>query len=264
MCEAYNAYFGMPVGDQDKSWAPHFACENCKRTLEGWYRGEKRAMKFAVPRVWREPTDHSSNCFFCMVDPSKRRTGKKASPIMYPDIPSSMAPVPHSSGLPVPTPPEKEQVSSCESPDSKSEEDNEGEGFNLLADNRNPYYPNQKDMNDLIRDLGLTKSNAELLTSRLMQWNLLDPSVKVSCQRKRHSLFSNFFISEDGLCFCHDVTGLIEKIGIDLDPKEWRLFIDSSCIVSKPCCSTMATSIRLFLWRIQYLSKRTTTMSRNC
>lgn len=35
MCEAYNAYFGMPVGDQDKSWAPHFACENCKRTLEG-------------------------------------------------------------------------------------------------------------------------------------------------------------------------------------------------------------------------------------
>ncbi|XP_033209928.1 uncharacterized protein LOC117168404 [Belonocnema kinseyi] len=138
MCEAYNAYFGMPVGDQDKSWAPHFACENCKRTLEGWYRGEKRAMKFALPRVWREPTDHSSNCFF----------------------------FPHSSGLPVPTPPEKEQVSSCESPDSKSEEDNEGEGFNLLADNRNPYYPNQKDMNDLIRDLGLTKSNAELLTSR--------------------------------------------------------------------------------------------------
>ena len=148
---------------------------------------------------------------------------------MYPDIPSSMAPVPHNSGLPVPTPPEKEQVSSCESPDSKSEEDNEGEEFNLPADNRNLYYPNQTDMNDLIRDLGLTKSNAELLTSRLMEWNLLDPSVEVTCQRKRHELFSNFFISEDGLCFCHDVTGLFEKIGIDLDPKEWRLFIDSSC-----------------------------------
>lgn len=35
MCEAYKAYFGMPVGDQDKSWAPHFTCEYCKRTLEG-------------------------------------------------------------------------------------------------------------------------------------------------------------------------------------------------------------------------------------
>ena len=35
MCEAYKAYFGMPVGDQDKSWAPHFTCEYCKKTLEG-------------------------------------------------------------------------------------------------------------------------------------------------------------------------------------------------------------------------------------
>ena len=35
MCEAYKAYFGMPFGDQDKSWAPHFTCEYCKRTLEG-------------------------------------------------------------------------------------------------------------------------------------------------------------------------------------------------------------------------------------
>ena len=32
---------------------------------------------------------------------------------------------------------------------------------------RKPYFPNQKDVNDLIRDLGLTKSNAELLISRL-------------------------------------------------------------------------------------------------
>ena len=39
------------------------------------------------------------------------------------------------------------------------------------------HYPNQKNLNDLIKDLGLTKSNAELLTSRLKQWNLLDDSV---------------------------------------------------------------------------------------
>ena len=26
MCEAYNAYFGMPVCDQDKYWAPHYTC----------------------------------------------------------------------------------------------------------------------------------------------------------------------------------------------------------------------------------------------
>ena len=35
MCVAYNAYFGMPAGDQDKPWAPHFEREHCKKTLEG-------------------------------------------------------------------------------------------------------------------------------------------------------------------------------------------------------------------------------------
>ena len=27
LCEAYEAYFGCPVGDQDKPWAPHFAVD---------------------------------------------------------------------------------------------------------------------------------------------------------------------------------------------------------------------------------------------
>ncbi len=35
MCEAYKTYFPVPVGDQDKTWAPHFPCEHCKRTLDG-------------------------------------------------------------------------------------------------------------------------------------------------------------------------------------------------------------------------------------
>ncbi|MGH0125014.1 UNVERIFIED_CONTAM: hypothetical protein FKN15_077232 [Acipenser sinensis] len=65
-------------------------------------------MKFAIPRIWREPTDHSSNCYFCMVDPSKRRTGKNAPVITYPDLPSSITSVPHCYELPVPTPPERE------------------------------------------------------------------------------------------------------------------------------------------------------------
>ena len=188
-------------------------------------------MKFAIPRIWREPTDHSSNCYFCMVDPSKRRTGKYAPGIMYPDIPSSIAPVPHCPEFPIPTPPEREQSSSKDSSESDSEESivDPDDNFRGRAEERNPYYPNQKDLNDLIRDLGLTKSNAELLTSRLKQWNLLDESVQVMDQRKRHQAFSSFFTYQDGLCFCHNVTSLFEAIGITCNPNEWRLFIDSSC-----------------------------------
>jgi hypothetical protein len=83
-------------------------------------------------------------------------------------------------------------------------------------------------LNDLIRDLGLSKIGAELLSSRLKQWNLLDPSVKITDQRKRHHSFSIFFTLEKGLCFCNDVAALFQEIGIPCNPREWRLFIDSS------------------------------------
>ena len=83
--------------------------------ISGWYRGEKRAMRFAVPRIWREPTNHTDDCYFCMVDPSRRRTGKNAPPFVYPSIPFSIAQVPHSEDLPVPIPPlTKDQPSTDE------------------------------------------------------------------------------------------------------------------------------------------------------
>ncbi|XP_076327901.1 uncharacterized protein LOC143234422 [Tachypleus tridentatus] len=171
MCEAYKAYFSMPVGDQDKPWAPHFTCEYCKKSLEGWYRGEKRAVKFTIPRIWCKPTDHSNNCYFCMVNPSKHWTGKNAFAIMYLDLPSSIAPVPHHPELPVSISPERKQLSSEESSKSEEEVDTEDQDYNFrgAAGERNPYYLNQRDLNDLIRDLGLTMLNAELLTSRLKE-----------------------------------------------------------------------------------------------
>ena len=118
--------------------------------VTGWYRGEKRAMKFAIPRIWREPTDHSSNCYFCMVNPKNRRTGKNAPQIVYPDIPSSIAPVPHSPDLPVPTPPRRHRPSSGDSSKSDSEADTGDMDYDSADEvgDRKPYFPNQKDVND--------------------------------------------------------------------------------------------------------------------
>ena len=100
----------MPVGDQDKRWAPHVTCDYCRHTLEGWLRGEKRAMRFAISCIWREPSNHYTDCYFCMVDPTKQRKGKNAPPIEYPNIPSSIAPVPHNTtDFPVPQPPTRDQ-----------------------------------------------------------------------------------------------------------------------------------------------------------
>ena len=82
----------------------------------------------------------------------------------------------------------------------------------------------------MVRDLGLTKSNAELLSSRLREWNLLDSSCRISIYRKSHLTFSSYytFSAANSLCYCSNVYGLFNEISIDYNPSNWRLFIDSS------------------------------------
>ena len=82
------------------------------------------------------------------------------------------------------------------------------------------------ELNDLIRDLGLTIEKSELLTSRLKSWNLVDDNFRVTTNR--HESFARFFTASDVLTYCHDIVGLFDPIGVDYKPHEWRLFIDSS------------------------------------
>ena len=91
-----------------------------------------------------------------------------------------------------------------------------------------PHFPNKTELDDLIRDLGLTKSGAELLTSRLRDWNLLGDDCRSTAYRNRHDEFSIFFAFDGNLCYCKDVDGLFAALGIEHDPSQWRLFIDSS------------------------------------
>ena len=53
-----------------------------------------------------------------------------------------------------------------------------------------PHFPTKQELDGLLRDLGLTKSGTELLTSRLNEWNLLGDDCKSTTYRKRHSEFS--------------------------------------------------------------------------
>ncbi len=124
------------------------------------------------------------------MDPSKRRSGKNAPAVFYSDITSSIAPVPDVADRSVPAPPERSQLSE---ESSKSEDEvNREEDCDIIdtvVAGMNPYYPNQRDLNDLIKDLGLTKSNGELLISRLNEWNLLNDSVQVTSQKQTSQTF---------------------------------------------------------------------------
>jgi hypothetical protein len=55
---AYVGYFGVELGDQDKTCAPHIVCKTCTEHLRQWTNGNRSCLKFGVPMVWKEPKNH--------------------------------------------------------------------------------------------------------------------------------------------------------------------------------------------------------------
>ena len=51
--------------------------------------------------------------------------------------------------------------------------------------------------------------------------------------RGRHEHFKDFFSQEDGVVFCNDVCSVMEVLGHEFNPDQWRLFIESSKVSLK-------------------------------
>ena len=88
--------------------------------------------------------------------------------------------------------------------------------FLPIAVDDNPHQISQNELNDLVRDLGLSKSKAELLGSRLQQWNLLQDDVRISVFRSRHSHFEPYFSWAEQVVYCLNVAGLMDKLKFQL------------------------------------------------
>lgn len=224
----YFAYFGCKIGDQDKPWAPHYCCCDCTNDLNLWFSGKKNSLKFAIPMIWREQKDHHTDCYFCITD-IKGYTQKTKKNIQYPNLPSAIRPVSHSLELPVPKPPSSVDLDSIQLEYSHSDSDE------LLISEYDPedsvlkpHLIEQGELNDLVRDLDLTKEKSEILASRLQQWNLLAPEVKVTEYRKRSKHLVTYFSTDGELCYCNDVSGLFDVLNIEYIAHDWRLFIDGS------------------------------------
>ena len=96
----------------------------------------------------------------------------------------------------------------------------ESESF---SDDTNPLSApelfSQTELNDLVRDLGLSKKAAEVLASRLQEKHLLDDSAKVSHFRKRYQSFVTFFSEQKQFVCCHDIPGLLRQFGVASTPQ---------------------------------------------
>jgi len=129
---------------------------------------------------------------------SARNYKEKKKTVSYPNISSALRPVPHTEDLPVPVPLQQYILDSDDEPTENREKIPQlstSTDADFTADLQfNEFHRiTQEELNDLIRDLDLFKSKAELLGSRLQQWNLLKENVRISVYRKRHEGLVQFF-----------------------------------------------------------------------
>jgi len=226
--EQYLECFGIPLGDQDKKWAPHKICTTCRANLLNNKSGKRKRMPFVIPMIWREPTNHATDCYFCMVDTNGRNALNKST-IQYPNVPSAIRPVINIENFQVHVP--------CTS--TKHDDDSFSHVSSNTMENEkmdetfkeHTFVPKfcQGELNDLVRDLNLSKNLSELLASRLAEKTMLMPDVKITFYRKRETSLLKYFSKQDDFVYCNDIASLINKIGIiSYSPEQWRLFIDSS------------------------------------
>lgn len=222
--QCYNAYFRVKLGDQNKIWAPHIVCKPCVERLRKWSHGLVDRMPFGIPMIWRETTNHTTDCYFCMTNVIgfNRKTKHK---IEYPNLPSAIRPVMHSDDIPVPKPPNELPLFLSDT--ESSAEDNKDNDFTIYGSGE-PQLFSQDDLDDLTRDLNLSKKSAQLLGSRLKEKNLLASGTTFSWYKQREREFVNFFATDGTLVYCNDIAGLIIQMGLEYEASQWRFFIDSS------------------------------------
>ena len=111
----------------------------------------------------REPTDHVSDCYFCLTSITGV-TAKSKHNVQYPNLPSAMRPVPHSAELPVPKPPTNMALSDSESSDEDvGQANNNGDcdpTFSGACSSNEPHLLTRWDLNDIVRDLNRSKKQA--------------------------------------------------------------------------------------------------------
>ena len=100
---------------------------------------------------------------------------KNKSKIVYPDCQSALKPVVHDTDYPVPIPHSSDGINNEESNTEDNDSDAGVMEYTYDPDSgiKKPHLISQAELDDLVRNLPLSKEKSELLDSRLKEWNLL-------------------------------------------------------------------------------------------
>lgn len=252
--DKYREHFGIGISHQDKSWAPHGVCGTCYRYLYQTASQNVYPFGFVQPMHWMEPKDHETDCYFCMTDITGFTTKSKHR-IVYPNLTTTTRPIriddyPEEPAIPsnnfdgenqrvfekilrrreppIPMELDSQTVFTFET-DLQSPLGTITSGSEFLA--HGPQFT-QAELDNLVRNLNLSKLAAEYLGSVLNQKGLLASDTTFS-YRNREEPYCQFFKKEGQLVYCTNIPELMHKFKITYNPEDWRLFIDSSKVSLK-------------------------------
>ena len=230
---AYKAYFQVPLGDQEKIWAPHIVCHNCEKMLRDWTKGKRKGLPFGIAMVLREPKEHLTDCYFCLVNTKGIGTKNRLN-ISYPRILSEsdlfyILTNFHLQYLMVLCLLKMKKLNLKKSTWKREykKTDTKSEVSSTESKKAVSQQFNQLELNGLVRDLDLSKQVAGILASRLNEKHVLHTSERVSFYGKRDKLFLPHLKRKNNL-FIVKCIRTSRKIGHPIiKPRRVATFLDS-------------------------------------
>ncbi|XP_044583746.1 uncharacterized protein LOC123264528 [Cotesia glomerata] len=171
----YETCFGIQITNWEATWVPHSLCNRCHTMLTRWEQTKsKQCLKFSKPVIWSAPTSQK-NCYFCTTEVSGFSSTTKHK-IQYANV-TSVVPAEKVLNVEEPAAPEPvNEHEEMEVEDNFEEIDPEPEEIHSedeeyipsgVPRSKDPEVFDQLELNDLVRDLGLSKVKAEHLASAL-------------------------------------------------------------------------------------------------
>lgn len=216
----------------NEPYTPNNGCSTCYKALCDWSADKRDKPKYKIPAIWINPGVHNPNdCYFC-VNKVWGVTPKKRDAVRYNSTKYTALPIEHSPDSPPLNTPEKSipiaPLDPMDFDDFSYQQPSTSSYVPPREANINIQLISQAQLNNLCRELDLSQTKSKTLATELKKSNLLAPGVTVSSQKHRQEQFIQYFKTEDKLSFCSDIRGLMQKLNIDYNADDWRLFIDGS------------------------------------
>lgn len=224
----------------NEEYAPNIGCSTCYKALYDWSKDKNKRPKYKLPMMWINPGAHNEeNCYFC-VNKKKGINVAKRKALDYVATDYVALPVIHRADSPVVNADDwYDQIDDQFSVQQQAELMEIVTETDVQQPSTSEYVPSvpintgvrlisQTRFANICRRLELSQRKSRLLALMLKEDQLLAPDMSICSTKNRQAEFIPFFTTEGDLSFCSNINGLMEKLKIDYDVDDWRLFIDGS------------------------------------